>query len=98
MILLTKSPGSPKEATKNFRAEILTIILLLHMYFGKNNVFVKSFRFLPSIKMEESITKKKQESPLKDGRYSGQYPRKESSHTSFDYEFKKDGKILVGLT
>ena len=46
--------------------------------------------------MEESITKRKHGRPLKekpkDGRYSGQYPSKGSSQTSFDYEFKKDGK------
>ena len=29
MVLLTKSPGSPQEATKNFRAEILAIFSLL---------------------------------------------------------------------
>ena len=46
--------------------------------------------------MEESITKRKHGRPPKenpkDGRYSGQYPSKGSSQTSFDYEFKKDGK------
>ena len=46
--------------------------------------------------MEESITKRKHGRPLKekpkDGRYSGQYPSKGSSQTSFDYEFKQVGK------
>ena len=46
--------------------------------------------------MKESITKRKhgrllKEKP-KDGRYSGQYPSKGSSQTSFDYEFKQVGK------
>ena len=55
--------------------------------------------------MEESITKRKHGRPPKekpkekpkDGRYSGQYPSKGSRQTSFDYEFKKDGKYSFEL-
>ena len=36
-----KLPGSPKEAIKNFRAEILTIV---RCYFGQNDDTIKTFQ------------------------------------------------------
>ena len=46
--------------------------------------------------MKESITKKKSGRPPKekpnDDRHSGQYQSKGNSQTSFDYQYKKDGK------